>query len=184
MIVPGLEPAAFGYVDTPLRKPPRPIKVEDAEAAAAAVRVAQPGPKVGERRALEDAGFGFVDTPLKKTIRSTIKLEPGLVPEPAQLEPGRGSEPAPQEQRAKKTICAHGRQKQQCKECGGSAICPHGRQKQQCKECGGSAFCAHGRRKQRCKECRNGGIVSDTAAHPYAANGPQALPNLHTAQLQ
>ena len=96
VIVPDLEPAAFGYVDTPLRKPPRPIKVEDAEAAAA-VRVAQPGPKVGERRALEDGGLGFVDTPLRKTIRSTIKPEPGLVPEPAQLEPGRGSEPAQQE---------------------------------------------------------------------------------------
>eukprot|EP00606_Chrysophyceae_sp_TOSAG23-5_P000275 GSChrysophyteH2.ASY1.ANO1.788.1 assembled CDS len=33
--------------------------------------------------------------------------------------------------------CEHGRQKRQCKECGGSGICEHGRQKYRCKECGG-----------------------------------------------
>ena len=54
--------------------------------------------------------------------------------------------------------CKHGRQKNQCKECGGSAICEHGRQKSRCKECGGSAICEHGRRKYECKECGGSGI--------------------------
>jgi hypothetical protein len=51
------------------------------------------------------------------------------------------------------SICVHGRQQQQCKHCGGSAICAHGRQKHRCKECGGTSICAHGRRKDRCREC-------------------------------
>ena len=41
--------------------------------------------------------------------------------------------------------CEHGKQKNRCKECGGSsqkrAVCEHGRQKSRCKECGGSSFC-------------------------------------------
>ena len=37
--------------------------------------------------------------------------------------------------------CEHGKQKSQCKECGGSSICEHGKQKSRCKECGGSALC-------------------------------------------
>ena len=31
--------------------------------------------------------------------------------------------------------CEHGRQRSQCKECGGASICEHGRQRSQCKEC-------------------------------------------------
>ena len=38
--------------------------------------------------------------------------------------------------------CKHGRQRQQCKECGGSQICEHGRQRSLCKECGGSEISA------------------------------------------
>ena len=34
--------------------------------------------------------------------------------------------------------CPHGRQRNYCKECGGSGICEHGRQRSKCKECGGS----------------------------------------------
>ena len=37
--------------------------------------------------------------------------------------------------------CEHGRRKERCKECGGSAFCEHGRIKATCKECGGSALC-------------------------------------------
>ena len=33
--------------------------------------------------------------------------------------------------------------------------CPHGRQRSQCKQCGGSQFCEHGRRKDTCKQCMN-----------------------------
>ena len=49
--------------------------------------------------------------------------------------------------------CPHGRQKDQCKQCGGVSICEHGRRKDQCKECGGASICEHGRRKATCKPC-------------------------------
>ena len=49
--------------------------------------------------------------------------------------------------------CPHGRQRSQCKECGGSGICEHGRVRSKCKECGGSEICEHGRRRSQCKEC-------------------------------
>ena len=49
--------------------------------------------------------------------------------------------------------CPHGKQKQKCKECGGSQICEHGNWKYQCKECGVVQKCPHGRRKYQCKEC-------------------------------
>ena len=52
-----------------------------------------------------------------------------------------------------KICCEHGRQKRQCKECGGSGLCEHGRVKYSCKECGGSGICEHGRLKYSCKEC-------------------------------
>ena len=57
----------------------------------------------------------------------------------------------------KQAKCEHGRQKNKCKECGGSGICAHGRVKSVCKECGGNSICVHGRRKSTCKEC--GGCV-------------------------
>lgn len=55
-------------------------------------------------------------------------------------------------------ICIHGKQKRFCRACDGSAFCPHGRQKARCKECGGSSICPHGRQKNRCKECGGAGI--------------------------
>lgn len=55
-------------------------------------------------------------------------------------------------------ICVHGKQKRFCRACDGSAFCPHGRQKARCKECGGSSICMHGRQKNRCKECGGTGI--------------------------
>ena len=36
----------------------------------------------------------------------------------------------------KRKRCEHGRQRNQCKECGGSSICEHRRQRHRCKECG------------------------------------------------
>ena len=54
--------------------------------------------------------------------------------------------------------CPHGRQRSQCKECGGSGLCEHGRRRSQCKECGGSGICEHGRQRSKCKECGGGGI--------------------------
>ena len=55
-------------------------------------------------------------------------------------------------------ICEHGRKRSDCKECGGSSFCEHGRQRSDCKECGGGSFCEHGRRRRLCKECGGTGI--------------------------
>ena len=52
--------------------------------------------------------------------------------------------------------CPHGRQRSQCKECGGGAVCEHGRQRSRCKDCGGGSICEHGRVRSRCKECGGG----------------------------
>ena len=49
--------------------------------------------------------------------------------------------------------CPHGRQRRQCKECGGSSICEHSRERSKCKECGGGSICEHGRQRHQCKEC-------------------------------
>ena len=50
-------------------------------------------------------------------------------------------------------VCVHGRQKSQCKECGGVGICEHGRMKYRCKECRGVGICEHGKLRFACKEC-------------------------------
>ena len=52
-----------------------------------------------------------------------------------------------------KNKCEHGRQKSQCKDCGGSQICEHNRQKSKCKDCGGNQICEHNRQKSKCKVC-------------------------------
>ena len=52
--------------------------------------------------------------------------------------------------------CEHGvKYRSKCKVCG---ACPHGRQRRECKECGGSAICEHGRVRSQCKEC--GGCIN------------------------
>ena len=48
---------------------------------------------------------------------------------------------------------AHGKRKDRCKECGGSAFCEHGKQKQRCKECKGVSICEHGKQRAQCKQC-------------------------------
>jgi hypothetical protein len=58
------------------------------------------------------------------------------------------------------SICSHGRLRTRCKECGGTSICSHGRQKSACKECGGSSYCSHGRIKSQCKDCGGASICS------------------------
>ena len=57
--------------------------------------------------------------------------------------------------------CEHGRQRNICKECGGSGICVHGRVRHDCKECGGTHFCEHGRRRSVCKECGGGSGICE-----------------------
>ena len=63
----------------------------------------------------------------------------------------------------KRSLCEHGRQRYNCKDCGGGGICEHGRRRTQCKECGGSSICEHGRRRSTCKECRGGATSSKRA---------------------
>ena len=57
------------------------------------------------------------------------------------------------------SICEHGRRRSTCKECGGASICEHGRQRSKCKECGGGSICEHGQQRSRCKDCGGGGHV-------------------------
>ena len=39
--------------------------------------------------------------------------------------------------------CEHNRQKNNCKDCGGTSICQHNRQRSRCKDCGGASICQH-----------------------------------------
>ena len=50
--------------------------------------------------------------------------------------------------------CIHNRQKNKCKDCGGSAICEHKRIRSRCKDCGGGSICEHKRRRSVCKDCK------------------------------
>jgi hypothetical protein len=70
--------------------------------------------------------------------------------------------------------CPHGRQKSQCKECGGSGICSHGRLKHICKDCGGSSICPHERRKYQCKDCGGSGVClhGKQKSHCRECGGP------------
>ena len=56
------------------------------------------------------------------------------------------------------SACPHGRERNKCKECGGSAFCEHGRIRYTCKECGGKGRCEHGRIRSKCKECGGASI--------------------------
>ena len=57
-----------------------------------------------------------------------------------------------------KNKCEHGRQRSQCKDCGGASICEHGRIRCTCKDCGGSQICEHGRIRSQCVECGGASI--------------------------
>ena len=50
-------------------------------------------------------------------------------------------------------ICIHGKNKRSCKDCGGLGLCPHNKNKSYCKECGGSQICIHQKDKRSCKDC-------------------------------
>lgn len=64
-------------------------------------------------------------------------------------------------------LCKHKKRKSRCKECGGSAFCQHGREKATCKECGGSSVCNHGRQKSRCKDCGGSSICKHGLVNIY-----------------
>jgi hypothetical protein len=53
-----------------------------------------------------------------------------------------------------KAKCEHGRQRNQCRDCGGGSICTHDRLRSQCRDCGGCSICEHGRRRAYCKDCK------------------------------
>ena len=49
--------------------------------------------------------------------------------------------------------CEHGKSKNMCRECGGSAFCQHKKRKTDCKLCGGSSICIHEIIKYGCRLC-------------------------------
>eukprot|EP00802_Teleaulax_amphioxeia_P018666 Tamp_18869.p1 GENE.Tamp_18869~~Tamp_18869.p1 ORF type:complete len:399 (+),score=39.93 Tamp_18869:62-1258(+) len=55
-------------------------------------------------------------------------------------------------------ICQHGRQRSQCRECGGASICEHNRVRSACRDCKGGSYCKHGVIRARCRECGGGSI--------------------------
>jgi hypothetical protein len=70
----------------------------------------------------------------------------------------------------------HGRQKRQCKDCGGSGICPHDKSQNTCKDCGGSAICPHGTNNHTCKECGGSAICPHGKnRHTYKECGVSAI---------
>ena len=54
--------------------------------------------------------------------------------------------------------CEHGREKYDCKDCGGGGICEHDTLRRTCKLCEGSLICEHGTRRNRCKPCKGSQI--------------------------
>ena len=44
--------------------------------------------------------------------------------------------------RQRASASTHGRQRTQCKDCGGGSICEHGRERSRCKDCGGGTAAA------------------------------------------
>ena len=60
--------------------------------------------------------------------------------------------------------CEHKRQKNKCKDCGGSAICEHNRRKSRCKDCGGASICEHKRLKSQCKICDPNGHLKHSVS--------------------
>ena len=54
-----------------------------------------------------------------------------------------------------KNKCEHGRQRNNCKDCGGSSICIHNKRRQICKGCGGSSICIHNKIRSACKICKD-----------------------------
>lgn len=55
--------------------------------------------------------------------------------------------------------CEHGKKKQSCRDCNGSAFCVHNKIKSQCRDCKGSSFCEHNKQKHICRECNLNSFV-------------------------
>lgn len=60
--------------------------------------------------------------------------------------------------------CEHNKQKNKCKECGGSAICEHRIERSSCKKCKGGSICIHNRARSRCRECGGGSFCEHNRA--------------------
>ena len=72
--------------------------------------------------------------------------------------------------------CEHGRQRNQCVDCGGIGICEHNRRRSQCKDCGGSGICEHNRERRRCKDCK-GANESTKTSHGQVNNAVSSKPS-------
>ena len=49
--------------------------------------------------------------------------------------------------------CSHGKQRNQCRECGGVSFCTHGKRRNIFVDCGGSFYLQHDKQRQTCKIC-------------------------------
>lgn len=81
------------------------------------------GPETGEPPPSKNSSISVIPTLAMSTILPADSDVFLLENSPRQRKPGQ---------------CPHGRQKDRCKDCGGSAICLHGKQKRFCRVCGGS----------------------------------------------
>ena len=57
-----------------------------------------------------------------------------------------------------------------------SPHCEHGRQRSQCKDCGGSGLCEHGRQRSKCKDCK-GANESTNKSHGIRSNAVSSKPS-------
>ena len=71
--------------------------------------------------------------------------------------------------RPQNNSCPHGRQRSQCKECGGAGICEHGRVRSRCKECGGGAT-----RSKRARKAPVPVVQAEPATDEEEETGPSA----------
>ena len=62
--------------------------------------------------------------------------------------------------------CEHGKRKERCVLCGGASTCEHKKLKLNCKQCLGSAYCEHKKRREYCKDC-DGSQICKHNRHKY-----------------
>ena len=99
-------------------------------------------------------------------IRAEIAAEAELELEvKVEASDGDGAKKGTKRKRAPRTKgpCEHGvKHRSKCKVCG---ACPHGRERSQCKECGGASICEHGRRRSSARSAVGHNMRARSSAH-------------------